>query len=261
MPEKEWWEHYFDRYVRDVLFSPERFQEAAERTPALIRWLSLERGDRVLDLACGIGRFALPLARSGIQVHGVDITRAYLNEAARMARSERLPITFTCEDMRHLQYHSEFDAVICMFTSFGYFEREEDHLLTLERVAEALKPGGRFLIDVVNRDILIKKFRPQQWSRVGDRLVLQEHELDYEHSRIRTRWVILPLPESSRKGRRAVKKVFSLRLFSPHELSLLIQRAGMEVHRMMSTLDGTPVDPDQPRLIILAKKPDCGPEK
>jgi SAM-dependent methyltransferase len=190
-----------------------------------------------------------------MRVHGVDITRSYLREAARRARKEHLPVSFSCEDMRRINYDSEFDAVINMFTSFGYFEREEDHLLTLERVTSALKRGGRFLIDVANRDILIKNFRPQEWSRSGDLLVLEERELDYEHSRVKTRWLICRESPSTKWRGKIAEKVFSLRLFSPHELSHLIQRAGMEVFRIASSLEGSPPGPDQPRILILARKP------
>jgi SAM-dependent methyltransferase len=253
---REWWQDYFDDDVRDVLFAPERIQQAEEQTPALIEWLSLKPGDRLLDLACGIGRFALPLARRGIRVHGVDISSSYVRTALRCARKEQLPASFSCEDMRRIRFVNEFDAVINMFTSFGYFEREEDHLLTLKRVTAALKPGGRFLIDVANRDIIIKNFRAQEWSRSGKLLILEERELDYERSRTKNRWVIYALTGYLRRQRKVVEKIFSLRLFSPHELILLIQQAGMKVIRTASSLDGAPLSPDRHRILILARKPE-----
>ncbi|MHA2620288.1 MAG: hypothetical protein V2G50_00945 [bacterium JZ-2024 1] len=85
--------------------------------------------------------------------------------------------------------------MINMFTSSGYFEKEENHFWTMERITRALKMEGRFLIDVINPDIIIKNFRRRERSRSGDFLVLEDREFDYGRSRIIKRWTICRLCE------------------------------------------------------------------
>jgi ubiquinone/menaquinone biosynthesis C-methylase UbiE len=109
-----------------------------------VRALGLRRGERILDVPCGFGRHARMLAARGMEVVGVDLSAAMLAEARRGRRSARP--RFERGDMRRLACRDEFDAVICMFTSFGYFGDRENRGV-LRRMARVLKSGGRVLID------------------------------------------------------------------------------------------------------------------
>lgn len=104
--------------------------------------LEILPGANILDLACGTGRYAIPLARRGFQVTALDLTPAYLQEGQKKAEAENLSIRWVQGDMRDIPFQDEFDAVINIFTSFGFFEEEGDHWKTLKGVVRALKPGG-----------------------------------------------------------------------------------------------------------------------
>jgi SAM-dependent methyltransferase len=141
----EWFERWFgEDYLRAYAH---RDDEDAERLVGLLDVLGVAAaGQRVLDLACGPGRHAASLGRRGARVVGLDLSPALL-AAAREAGAERL----VRADMRGLPFRAgAFDAVLNLFTSFGYFEEDAEHAAVLRDVARVLRPGGRFVLDYLN---------------------------------------------------------------------------------------------------------------
>lgn len=118
----------------------------------LARQLPLPRYARVLDLCCGYGRHALRLAQRGYQVTGLDRDEAAINEARRRAAEAGQDIVYIADDMRHVSKAvGTFDAVINMWQSFSYFDEETNQDL-LRQICRQLTPGGRFIIDMYNRE-------------------------------------------------------------------------------------------------------------
>jgi 2-polyprenyl-3-methyl-5-hydroxy-6-metoxy-1,4-benzoquinol methylase len=147
----EWWKEYFDEpYAKAIL---ESFEERASGEVDFIEdVLSLPGNAKILDLCCGLGRHSIELAKRGYKVTGVDVTGDYLETARNKTKKREVKIDFIESDMRDISFNKKFDAVINMFTSFGFFEEENDNFKVLKNVSNALKPGGKFLIDVINRD-------------------------------------------------------------------------------------------------------------
>jgi len=145
----DWFEGFFDaEYLR---FAVDRFpaEETAAEVDLLVAALELDPAARVLDLACGHGRHSVELARRGFAVTGADLSAPSLELAAARAAEAGVEVRFERADMRRIAYEAEFDAVINMFTAFGYFDDAENRAV-VERVAAALAPGGAFLIEIVN---------------------------------------------------------------------------------------------------------------
>jgi SAM-dependent methyltransferase len=111
---------------------------------------------RILDLACGAGAVTVALALQGFDVTGIDCTPAQLDVARRMSRRKHASVRWLCEDMRLLRYENEFDFVCLRDVIFGVFETEQEHRELIRRITMALKPGGRFLLEVYNRDFALK---------------------------------------------------------------------------------------------------------
>lgn len=138
------------------LFMPLQDEWTQNEIAFLTRQLPLPRYKRVLDLACGQGRHALELARRTYQVTGIDRDEAAILEASRRAREARQDITYLISDMRQLdELPSVFDAVISMWQSFCYFD-EETNVALLRSIFHKLAPGGRFVVDLYNRDYFEK---------------------------------------------------------------------------------------------------------
>jgi SAM-dependent methyltransferase len=195
----EWIHEFFDAtYVRHLRA---QWSDALTRKQVafVVEALGLRRGSRVLDVPCGFGRHARLLARRGMQVVGVDLSPAMLAEARRGGAAPRL--TFVRGDMRRLDYEGEFEAVVNLYTSFGYFSPREN-LDVLRRMARALRPGGRILIDHRDRD-RDARLPGRWWDRLPDgTLSLQAVRLDRRTGRWSGAWTFV-----SPRGRRSVREI------------------------------------------------------
>lgn len=167
-----WWEEFFDEHYFDLYepyLTPER---TAREVEGVIQILALPLGAKVLDLCCGHGRHTIPLAKAGYQVTGLDLSEVFLKRARQDAAAADVAVTWVRRDMRDIPFQNEFDAIVNLFTAFGYFDDKAENQKVLEAVARALKPGGRFLIDVINRDYLAKVFLPRDWEQLGEILTV-----------------------------------------------------------------------------------------
>jgi SAM-dependent methyltransferase len=243
----EWWESFFDEDAGRIMFTEEAWQRAEQNCDALIALLGILPGAKILDLACGTGRYAIPLAKRGYEVVGLDISSVFLEQARARAQEHGLKIQFIHGDMRHIPFESEFDAVINLFTSFGYFEKEEDHLQVLKEVHKSLRPGGRFVLDISNREWFMRHFQARDWREYPDFTLLEECKFNVERSRIESRWIML-------RGKERKEYALSLRIFTLAELLELFAQAGLKILGYYGGLRGEPWDLDSRRLVIVAER-------
>lgn len=165
----EWFEQWFgEEYLRAY---PHRDDEDAERLVGLLDRCGVCRAaERVLDLACGPGRHLTALVRSGASVVGLDLSRALLQAARRRGAG-----TLVRGDMRRLPFRARaFDAVLNLFTSFGYFAADAEHEAVLAEVARVLRPGGRFVLDFLNAQDVRARLVAKDERRSGSTTIVQE---------------------------------------------------------------------------------------
>lgn len=149
MAKKEWWQTIFgDKYLTTYVdsFPQKRTELEVDFLTRVLR----PKGGKVLDLACGHGRHSIELAKKGYTVTGLDYSRHFLRLVKERAREKGVRAVFRQGDMRKLSFKNEFNYIINMFTSFGYFKAEEDHAKVLRGVARALKKNGLFVMDFNN---------------------------------------------------------------------------------------------------------------
>ncbi|MDX6768540.1 MAG: class I SAM-dependent methyltransferase [Elusimicrobiota bacterium] len=213
------------------------------------RFLALEPRSRVLDLGCGSGRRTLELARRGHRVLGVDSDERALAEARAAAKGERLNIHFVKADLRLITYRGEFDAIVSLDSSFGQLPTDRDDLKCLEAARKGLKPGGRLLLDTLNREWLMRHFEPNYWEQGEEgkgAVVLDQIAFDFEKGRLDNRRTIVG-PD----GRRTPSFV-SLRVYALTEVKAQLERAGLVYRQSWGGYDGAVYGMDSPRLIALA---------
>ncbi len=227
----------------EPLLTDERSDAETELIWSLLR---LEERAEVLDLACGHGRIANRLAARGARVTGLDATPLFLDLAREDARRRGVEVEYVLGDMREPPWEARFDAVLSWFTSFGYFG-DDGNREVLAGVLQALRPGGTFLVELNNRDWIMRNYRDVHVSeRAGDWLVDRASFDVGSGANVMQRTVL-------RGGRSRTFEV-RVRLFTFTELREWLERAGFVDVRAFGR-DGEPLRIDHSRMVVLGSKP------
>lgn len=247
-----WYETFFgEDYLRIYapVLPPERTAREVEGIAGLLELLGAPPGSAVLDLACGHGRHAIPLAQRGYRVTGQDLSRVFLRRAEDDSRAAGVDVRWVHGDMRQVPFEAEFDAVINIFTAFGYFETEDENLEVLRQVRKALKPGGVFVLETMHRDALVRGYQPHGITRHEDGLlVLEERTFDPLSGRNHTR-VTMIHPDGTRR-----EHEYRTRVYSATELARLCGSAGLQVAAHHGGLDGSALTLNSRRLVLACRK-------
>ena len=147
---KHWYSSWFDTPFYHILYKDRDDKEAQSFMDALTNYLNISENATILDLACGKGRHSLYLNSIGYDVTGLDLSKQSISEA-KQKKNERL--CFDVHDMS-TPYFKQFDAVFNLFTSFGYFDCDEDNLNTIKAIKANLKRNGVGVIDFMNIDVV-----------------------------------------------------------------------------------------------------------
>jgi SAM-dependent methyltransferase len=144
---KEWYRNWFDSPYYDLLYKERNQEEADMFIHNLVRHLSPPEHSIMLDLACGKGRYSIALNRMGYNVTGTDLSQRKITAAKEHENDE---LSFLVQDMRMPLETNKYDYVFNLFTSFGYFDSEEENKTVLANVYNSLKKGGIFVLDYMN---------------------------------------------------------------------------------------------------------------
>jgi SAM-dependent methyltransferase len=243
-----WYDGFFESEWLDYLSLPGDHDAAVRQVDFLVEQLALEPGASVLDVACGRGRHSVELARRGFRVTGIDLSPRSLELAGAAAQAAGVEVELRCLDMRELDYDGVFDGAINVFTSFGYFEEDDENERVLHGISRALRPGGRFLIDTINPIALARVFQEHDWKEFEDGSVMTEHRWQNQLAgRGGATWTFIH-PD----GSRSVLE-HSVRFYAPWELRALVERAGLTVERAWGSSGGTDLG-DGTRTILVARK-------
>jgi len=218
----EWWETFFDEVWLEGGFGSAGGEAPIEEIDYLWRQLKLRPGSRLADICCGIGRHSIPLARRGVEVTGVDFCADYV-ERAKMGAAG-LPAVFVRADMRDTGLGTgAFDAVINLWTSFGYFADEAENERALAEWSRLLRSGGRLVMSLVNRDGLMAHFQRARGDIRLGWLLLEDSEPDYITGRMTSRWLWV-----SPTGERHAREI-NHRLYAVHELVRMGAQCGLKI--------------------------------
>ncbi|MBN2312107.1 MAG: methyltransferase domain-containing protein [Candidatus Hydrogenedentes bacterium] len=228
-------------------FTEEIREAAVSEVDQVLALVEARPGAAVLDLCCGPGRHSIELARRGFAVTGVDRCRAYIDEAAALARAGGLDVEMVCADMRAFRREGAFDVVLNLFTAFGYFEEEEENTRVLANVFESLAPGGVFVLEVVGKEPLARNFRPRDWTEKDGIMHLRDTRVVDAWRRIENRWIWIDGPERH-------EFAVSHWIYSARELSELLRAVGFGGIRVCGDLGGAPYDHEARRLVAVARK-------
>ncbi|MGB7841451.1 MAG: class I SAM-dependent methyltransferase [Salinimicrobium sp.] len=164
LAQKNWFSSWFDTPYYHILYKNRGEEEAREFMRNLVSFLKLPEGAEILDLACGKGRHSIFLNKLGYKVTGVDLSANSI-AYARQFENDNLKFDTHCMCKPLGQ---KFDAVFNLFTSFGYFEKEEDNIKAIQAIKDELKPNAYGVIDFMNVKKVIQNLIPSEVKTVKD---------------------------------------------------------------------------------------------
>jgi SAM-dependent methyltransferase len=252
---RQWYETLFsDEYLRTVV-RPSGAQ-ISRQVDFMQASLGVAKGSAVLDVGCGLGQHALEFARRGCLVVALDLALPMITRAAEDAQQEGLRINFLHKDIRDIGFEGTFDAVVCVGTTFGFFDDEQNREV-LGRLANALKPGGRLLLEVVNRDHVLTSQPNLQWFEGDGCVVMEESDFNYYSSRISVKRTMM------REDGRQTESEYSIRLYALHELGQMMQQVGFRVKEVsgQQATRGVFFGAHSNRIILLAERRVQGPQR
>ena len=208
-----------------------------------LNFLKSQFGDasRILDVACGSGRFTIPLAEAGYRMTGVDISTEFLG----LAKSRAPQIDWHQADIRELTWDRAFDGALCFGNSFGYFPRNETRRF-LARLAAALKPGARFVLETgATAESLLPSLQRERTIEAAGIVFRSSNAYDAKASRLDIEYTF------EKDGAREVKRAQTF-VFTAGEVVSMFEEARFAVENIFASAAGDPFVPGSPRAIFVA---------
>ncbi len=205
----------------------------------------------VLDLCCGTARHSIALCERGWNVIGMDLSRNLLAIAKLRIGRAGIKMPLVRADMRFLPFRDNvFNAVINMFTSFGYLPSESEDAVSLLEVNRTLRGRGKFLLDLANRDHIVKTFRERDWAEFEPFFLLERRSLDLMGSRLTSQWTFI------QKNTGQVRSIeHNVRLFTITHVEQFLNEAGLMVQDVYGGYEKQEFALEASRMIVLAEKP------
>ena len=235
----EWFEEWFGEEY--LALYPHRDSAEAARAVALIQsTLPWRAGWRVLDVACGAGRHSRALQAAEARCTGLDLSAALLRRAQAFTS-----VPLVRADMRALPIRSaSMDLVVNLFTSFGYFATDDEHLTALAQMAGTLRPGGWLVLDFLNADAVRSQLVPAETAELAGQPVRIARELIDDGRFVRKRI-------ATAGGRVFTERV---RLFGAEELEAMLARCGIMVDHRFGDYDGSALGAGSPRVVLMGAR-------
>ena len=246
--------------VADIPFYIKEARRAATLQPANRK----ERGDvrePVLELACGTGRLSIPIAQSGVEMVGLDISPSMLGHARAKAKAAGVDIEFVEGDCRAFELDRKFALIFMAFNSMQQLDDYDSLAGLFSSVRQHLTPGGRFIFDVFNpRMEFLARSPEKRWPEreyadpEGNGTIVLEHSMRYEDGAqvSHVTWYF------SRRGAGECERDFRveqllMRCFFPQELDLLVRHHGFDIEQKFGDFERKPFASGELKQIVVCK--------
>ncbi len=241
-----WTEKFFGKYYLRTHNPVLTEKKTNEEVDFIENILNLDKGSSILDLPCGHGRHSIKLSERGYNVTGLDIQEDFIN----LAKESNSSAKFSVQDMRKIDYNEEFDAVINMFTSIGYFD-DGENALCIKKMSKALKRGGKLIIDTVNREWIMHHTGEidQAWMLYPDNdlTFLANNTFNVYTGRMHSNQVIVDKDIKHHQEQ-------DIRLYSFTELKLILEIHDIQVLEVFGDFKGQEYTVNSNNMVILAQK-------
>lgn len=242
MPRK-WFQNWFNSPYYHILYQQRDHAEAEFFIDNLCKYINPAPHARLLDIACGRGRHSIYFNSKGFDVTGIDLSIASIQYAKAY---ENAHLHFYVHDMRYLFYVNYFDIALNLFTSFGYFETDQEHIKALKNFNKALKPGGLLVLDFFNSCKVIDKLIPEMHKAVGG--------IDFNiHKKITNCKIIKSIDFTDQNKPYSYKE--EVMAYGMNDFKVFFEQSGFEIVHCFGNYNLEEFDRDNSdRLIFICKK-------
>ncbi len=238
----EWFKNWFDTPYYKILYQHRDDQEAQFFITNLLKKIPLIPDEWILDLACGRGRHAKFIHQAGYKVYGIDLSQQSILEAKAF---ENPNLKFEVQDMRYFKLPFNFQCILSLFTSFGYFDTNQENETVLNRVYEHLKPNGFFILDFFNSQYILKNLIPHEIKFNG--------KIKFEIGRYVENQKIIKKIEVFDASQR-YNYFESVYLYSTQDLRFMLEQNGFKILYIWGDYNLNDFNEDMPRSIFVAQK-------
>ena len=251
MKRTDWYKHCWSLDIKNDSWT----DDTENQVNFIVKTLELTGKERILDLACGYGRHSLSLARRGFSVVGVDITKAFIDDAVKSAAEENLTATFIHSDIRDVAFDGEFDVVLNLADgAIGYLENDDENIKIFNVIAKALNPGGKHFMDVCSADHAEKYFPEKSWDIGEQSLALAQFDWDPDTRRMTYAGWSVPYGEPAQKPNIDMENENPYRLYSMKELKDILADRDMHIISSFSNYYGKESTDKEMQLMVYSQK-------
>lgn len=239
-----WYASWFDSPYYHMLYKHRDHEEAKHFLTNLTQCLPLLEGTQILDKACGRGRHAGYLASLGYEVTGTDLSSNNIKHARRYFGKQA---HFDIQDMQAVYKESHYDLILSLFTSFGYFDSDDENQHVLHVTFKELKPGGYFVFDYLNPNWVQQHLKEEESKKVQD--------VSFKiRRRIENDCIVKDIRVMDDSETFEFQEM--VKAYSKDRLTDMLIRSGFEVHQVYGDYNLSAFEPQKsPRTILLAQKP------
>ena len=243
-----WYATWFESPWYMALYRHRSDQEARQVVQLIDHTLHIPHGAEILDLCCGFGRHTVALAERGYVSTGLDNSSFLIDHARR--HNAHPNANYVVGDIRGPYPSRSYALIANLFTSFGYFDRHEEHLSALQAVHEHLASDGRFVMDFFNADVLRRNLVPESMTMIGQTSVVQERWIEEPFVRKR-----ITISDPCAAEHTFEERVW---LYSPEDLRGMMQQVGLRLVRVFGSYQGDPYEADRSeRVIMISERVDA----
>jgi SAM-dependent methyltransferase len=226
-------------------------RDAKKILSLILKTIRIPENATILDLACGNGRHSLLFAKMGFKTSGIDISDFLISEANKLLDKKNNKIknnlSFEIKDMRKLSHKREFDLVVNLFSSFGYFEKDFENEKVIKSVANALKPNGYFILDFLNSEYVINNLVPFSVTKIKNIVI-------YQIRTIKNNFVVKEIIIHDKLKKINSRFTEKIRLFNYQDFKRMFNKYGLKIIRKFGDYEGNEYDSKKShRLIIFSK--------
>lgn len=253
---KSWYKEWFNNSFYLELYKHRDNTDAKKIVSLIAKHITLPKNSKVLDLACGNGRHSVLFAQKGWDVLGVDLSPYLINEANKKLkkdyRSYKDKLEFEIRDMRSIAHKNEFDLVVNLFSSYGYFDKDSENKKVIKGISASLKKGGYFFFDFLNETHLRKALVPFDISRRNHNIVIQVRNIIAGF----VKKEIILIKKNPKGGYPLISNFYEkIKLYSINDFRNIFTQNGLKIIKTFGDYKGSRFNQNSSeRLIILAQK-------